>query len=44
MGDATWGALPDGTFLSLKTTKRRAYTREIEAGEYRTLRRTKAKK
>jgi predicted phage-related endonuclease len=44
MGDATWGALPDGTFLSLKTTKRKKYTREIEAGEYRTLRRTKVKK
>lgn len=44
IGNATWGALPDGTFLSLKTTKRKAYTREIEAGEYRTLRRTKVKK
>jgi predicted phage-related endonuclease len=44
IGDATWGALPDGTFLSLKTTKRKGYTRVVEPGEYRTLRRVKSKK
>jgi predicted phage-related endonuclease len=44
IGDATWGALPDGTFLSLKTTKRKGYTRVVGPGEYRTLRRVKSKK
>lgn len=41
MGEATFGVLNDGTFLSLKTTKRKAYTREVQASEYRTLRRVK---
>jgi predicted phage-related endonuclease len=46
MGDATWGALPDGTFLSLKTTKCKGYTSVVDSlpYEYRTLRRTKTKK
>jgi putative phage-type endonuclease len=37
LGDATFGALPDGSFLSLKTTKRAGYT--VEATSYRQLRR-----
>jgi putative phage-type endonuclease len=41
LGENTFGALPDGTFLTLKTTHRKAYTREVEAGSYRTLRRAK---
>lgn len=44
IGPHTFGALPDGTFLSLKTTKRKGYTRVVEPGEYRTLRRVKSKK
>jgi putative phage-type endonuclease len=43
MGNATWGALPDGTFLALKTTKCSGYTSVVEPYEYRTLRRTKKK-
>ncbi len=41
VGEYTFGALPDGSFLTLKTTKRAGYV----AGpcEYRALRRTKAK-
>jgi len=37
LGEATFGALPDGSFLSLKTTKRAGYT--VEATSYRQLRR-----
>ncbi len=37
LGSATFGALPDGSFLSLKTTKRAGYT--VEATSYRQLRR-----
>lgn len=39
MGTATFGLLPDGSYVSLKKTNRRAYTREVKAGSYRTLRR-----
>jgi hypothetical protein len=39
MGAAAFGALPDGTFLTLKVTNRKAYTRTVEAGSYRALRR-----
>ena len=39
MQDAELGELSDGTFLTLKTTKRKAYTKVVEASEYRTLRR-----
>jgi predicted phage-related endonuclease len=42
IGDATWGALPDGTFLSLKTTKRKGYV--VDDTEFRVLRRMKVKK
>lgn len=41
--DATFGQLPDGTLLTLKTTKRKGYTRTVEASEFRTLRRTRPK-
>ncbi len=44
IGNAEIAQLSDGTSLTLKTTKRKAYTKVVEAGEYRTLRRTKAKK
>lgn len=37
MGDATFGALTDGSFLTLKTTKRAGYS--VEPCEFRTLRR-----
>lgn len=37
IGAATFGALPDGSFLTLKTTAREAY--EVAATEYRALRR-----
>lgn len=43
IGDAEFGSLPDGRMLSLKVTKRKAYTREVAAGEYRTLRMMKLK-
>jgi putative phage-type endonuclease len=39
MKDAEYGALPDGQFLTLKTSKRGGYT--VEPCEYRTLRLTK---
>lgn len=42
MGDATWGALPDGTFLKLGTVKRKGYS--VDPCEFRQLARTKAKK
>lgn len=42
--DATYGALNDGSFLTLKTTKVKAYTKVMEASEYRALRRTKKRK
>lgn len=38
IGDATFGELPDGRRLSLKTTHRKAYTKDVKAGTYRTLR------
>ncbi len=37
LGYATFGALPDGTFLTLRTTKRAGY--KVEPTEYRVLRR-----
>lgn len=39
MGDNTFASLPDGTFLTLKTTSKKEYT--VAATSYRTLRRTK---
>lgn len=39
IGEATFGALPDGTTLTLKTTERKGYTREVKPSTYRTLRR-----
>jgi putative phage-type endonuclease len=36
---ATFGALPDGTFVTLKTTSRKGYTAVVEPTTYRTLRR-----
>jgi len=39
IGNATFAALPDGTFLTAKTTKRKEYT--VEPCEFRTIRRTK---
>ena len=41
MKDATFGKLDYGEMLTLKTTKRKAYTKEIKAGEHRTIRITK---
>ncbi len=41
--DNTFGALLDGTLLSLKITKRKGYTRVVEPTEYRTLRRVRPK-
>lgn len=38
MKDNTFGALPDGRFVTLKTTKRKGYTRVVEPSEFRTLR------
>lgn len=38
MKDAEWGALPDGSFLSLKTTTRKGYS--VGDSTFRTLRRT----
>jgi hypothetical protein len=35
LGEATYGALPDGTFLTLRTTKR------ADGGTHRTLRRAR---
>jgi predicted phage-related endonuclease len=43
MKDATFGALPDGRIVTLKTTKRAGYTATIEPTEFRTLRITKRK-
>jgi len=42
--DAEYGALPDGTFLSLKTTAKKGGTRVVESGEYRVLRRCKTQR
>jgi putative phage-type endonuclease len=39
VGDATFGTLPDGTMVTLKTTKRKGYVREIKESTFRTLRR-----
>lgn len=39
VGNATFARLPDGRFLTLKTTKRKGYT--VEPKEFRTLRTTK---
>lgn len=39
IGEATFGSLPDGTTLTLKTTERKGYTREVKPSTYRTLRR-----
>jgi len=38
MKEACYGKMEGGEILTLKTTKRKAYSREIKAGEYRTLR------
>jgi predicted phage-related endonuclease len=38
MGDNEAASLPDGRFLTLATIHRKAYTREIAAGSFRTLR------
>jgi predicted phage-related endonuclease len=38
IGNATFGELPDGRRLSLKTTYRKAYTKDVKSGTYRTLR------
>lgn len=43
MGDATFGALHDGTSLTLKTTNRKARTTTVAASTFRTLRRTRMK-
>lgn len=43
IGDATFGALPDGSTLTLKTTKNKGDTRVIEPYSYRTLRMEKSK-
>lgn len=43
IGDATFGTLPDGSTLTLKTVKNKGGTRVIEPYSYRTLRREKAK-
>lgn len=43
IGDATWGALPDGTFLALKTVSVKGYEKVVEPYEYRTLKRVKKK-
>lgn len=38
MGDAETGLLPDGSTLTLKETKRKAYTKVVKASSFRTLR------
>lgn len=38
MQGATFGALPDGTFVTLKTTKNPGYSRVVDPYQYRTLR------
>lgn len=38
VGDATFGLLPDGRRVSLKTTERKAYTSDVAGTTYRTLR------
>ena len=43
MKDHTFGALIDGSQMTLKVTKRKGYTREVEDTEYRTLRRSGVK-
>lgn len=42
IGSATWGSLPDGTFLSLKEVNKKEYT--VKAQQYRMLKRTKVMK
>jgi putative phage-type endonuclease len=44
IGPNTFGALPDGRIVSLKTTARKGYTAVIEPTTYRTLRITDSKK
>jgi predicted phage-related endonuclease len=44
MGDALYGALPDGTFLALPTTKVKGYTKTVDSYEYRKLGHTKKRK
>jgi putative phage-type endonuclease len=39
MEKATWGKLPDGSILSLTTTKNKGYTKVVDPYMYRTLRR-----
>lgn len=41
IGAATFGRLPDGTILALKTTQRKGYTCEVKPTSFRTLRRSK---
>ena len=41
IGDATFGALPDGSILSLKTTSVKGYTKVMKPNKYRALRRSK---
>jgi predicted phage-related endonuclease len=41
LGDATFGALADGTILSLKTTSVKGYTKVMNPNKYRVLRRSK---
>lgn len=41
VGPNTFGALPDGTLLTAKTTARAGYTRVVEPSTYRVLRRKK---
>ena len=43
MTDAEVGELPDGSKLTLKSTTRKAYTKEVPESTYRTLRHTKRK-
>lgn len=43
IGEATFGALPDGSFLSLKTIKNNGYTKKVEPFSYRILGRKKPK-
>jgi len=44
MKEATFGRLLDGTFISLKTTNREGYTKEVAPSSFRTLRHAKTMK
>jgi len=37
IGESTFGELPNGKIISLKTIKRKGYTKKVEAGTYRKL-------